>query len=475
MNSSPAVIGGMIISPLMWPLMKIAIGISYNKKSYLKEALTLLFFSIVLTLGSSFFIAMLSPIKLINDEILLRTNPNFIDLIIALGGGSVAALGMIQPRISESLAGVAIATALMPPVCVSAIGLALGNYEISLGGFILFAANVIAIIFISTLIFTIVGIKREGEPVFKSRGVIFITCMLILTAIPLFFFMRNYAFRNVAYDRVQAALVDNLEEISPSIAVDNIQTKFVKKNNQEIVDVEADVRLPNDLSLNYQQQQILKNDLEDVLEKPVDLKLNLSPTISIITEEDIQKQDFKTQLKDTIVDEIEKIDDSFSIETLEITNLEEQNKEGWQASLVLYSDPSVVFTAKQKHDLESLIADNYGQKVNIDVKIIPIVQLKTEDDIESQELRKRIESTVKQAFSGLGEEVEVSSVEIEEVSTEINDDSNQINVRVEIKIPNAEDLKQTDLNFIKNILNNEFKDKKIRLYLTLIEKQTLNF
>ncbi len=467
MNSSPIVIGGMIISPLMWPLMKIAVGVSYEKKSYLREALSLLVLSILVSLASSYLITIISPIKLINDEIILRTNPNFIDIVVALSGGAVAALGLVQTRISQNLAGVAIATSLMPPLCVSGIGLALSDYNVSFGGLVLFLANIVAIIFVSVLIFTLVGIKSEQEvPLFKRRGIVFITVILILTSIPLFFFMRTYAFRNVAFNQVQTVLQEDLQEISPSIYVSNIETRFLVKSGQEVVSVDAEINLPGDVSLNYEQQQDLRGRLEEALGRSVDLNLILLRTISIVTEEDIQVNILKKDIRESLARELGRIESGFEVDSMQISD--DRDEEGeWVVDMVVYGDPLIVFTDIKKTELEKNVEEVVEDKIKINMNIIPLVTIKSDDDLQSQEVDRKVKSIVTQAFKGLNGSVEVSSIDFES-------EEDIYKVKVEIRVNSLEDVKEGDLQFIKNILQNEFSDKEIEFSVTVIEKKELN-
>jgi uncharacterized hydrophobic protein (TIGR00271 family) len=262
LNSAPTVIGGMIISPLMWPLLKIALGISYERVSYIQQAMTVLIVSIIISLFASILITYISPIQLINAEIIARTTPTLIDLIIALVAGGVAALALIQPKISESLAGVAIATSLMPPLCVSGIGIALQSNRLSFGGMTLFLANILAIILINIIIFTIVGFQsRKREQALKNRAIGVLIGAIIITAIPLFFFLQNYTFRNVQLNSVSRVLEENLEEISPTISLGSVRTDVVRKNNQDVVSVEAEIFLPQEVTINFQQNQDLVQNL----------------------------------------------------------------------------------------------------------------------------------------------------------------------------------------------------------------------
>ncbi|QQS44203.1 DUF389 domain-containing protein [Candidatus Roizmanbacteria bacterium] len=114
------------------------------------------------------------------SEILTRTQPTLLDIVIALSAGTVAAFAIVQKRISSSLAGVAIATSLMPPLCVGGIGLALLNPKIASGGLLLFIANVVSIIFVSIFVFRIVGIETHGSQKLQKTGLsLLLLCWLL--------------------------------------------------------------------------------------------------------------------------------------------------------------------------------------------------------------------------------------------------------------------------------------------------------
>ncbi|MDE2037904.1 MAG: DUF389 domain-containing protein [Patescibacteria group bacterium] len=184
MNSSAVIIGGMIISPIMWPLIKAAFGVSFENLSYIWRAAAILAFSVILAVLASAAITLLSPIHALDAEILARTHPTFLDIVVALVAGFVAALGMIKPRISENLAGVAIAVSLMPPLCVAGIGIALVNGAVSLAGLYLFLENAVAIIFVATLVFAYYSRVTKRMSVWRRRSIIALAIVLAIVSIP---------------------------------------------------------------------------------------------------------------------------------------------------------------------------------------------------------------------------------------------------------------------------------------------------
>ena len=104
-------------------------------------------------------------------EIVGRTKPTLFDLVVALAGGAAGSYALAQPRLSATLPGVAIATALMPPVCVVGLGLALGRPEVATGALLLFLANFVAIVFASSLVFLSLGFAPAAARTALHHGV----------------------------------------------------------------------------------------------------------------------------------------------------------------------------------------------------------------------------------------------------------------------------------------------------------------
>lgn len=468
LNAPPVIIGGMIISPLMWPLVKISLGVSYGRAWYIRQAITLLFFSIVITFISSSLITFISPIKLINGEILARANPTLLDIVVALVAGAIAALAITQPRISESLAGVAIATALMPPLCVSGIAAALSNYPIFIGSFLLFNANIISIIFISVLVFLFVGVKSKADSTLRKRGVIFIGVILFITAIPLFFFLKNYSFQTFAYSKVQEILRKSFKEISPSIYIESVKTDVSPKGSSNIL-IEAQVYLPEDLTIDYQQQQKIIDSLEKALGRKVDLNLRLQRTISIISQKDRIHEISKKILQETFLSEIQKINSSFSVDSLEITI--DEKGQIFNLNAVLRSDPSLSMTQEQCDSLEKILSKKIGKKVSLDIEIVSRIQLQSDPEIENQKIKQEVQKLVRT----VSDQIDISSVSLKKESVGLAEEESKITIiDLELKVPKEFEIENEAFDFIKEQLSQQF-NKEFLIYVKLIEKKTYLF
>jgi uncharacterized hydrophobic protein (TIGR00271 family) len=478
LNSAPTVIGGMIISPLMWPLLKIALGISYERVSYIQQAMTVLIVSIIISLFASILITYISPIQLINAEIIARTTPTLIDLIIALVAGGVAALALIQPKISESLAGVAIATSLMPPLCVSGIGIALQSNRLSFGGMTLFLANILAIILINIIIFTIVGFQsRKREQALKNRAIGVLIGAIIITAIPLFFFLQNYTFRNVQLNSVSRVLEENLEEISPTISLGSVRTDVVRKNNQDVVSVEAEIFLPQEVTINFQQNQDLVQNLEDNLNRPVDLSLILSRTISIVSEDDLVNQGKRDEIQEKFLEEINNIDQSYAIESLKVNRQDINTQEDsepiykWFVEVTLTGSREVTLTLQDRDNLELSLSELVAEELQLDIKIIPQVDLKSSPDLASQQRSQEIRQLIENTFSKIDEGIEITAVKV----TPEADTEEVLNVEVEVKVEEGVNITDNQLENIKFTLDVTFEPTTFNLTVEQTETKVVRF
>ena len=191
LNATAIVIGGMIVSPLMWPLLKISLSISYGYKRNLGKALGILLLSIFITVATAVLITQLSPLKALNDEILSRTTPSLFHLFIGLAAGGIATLAITHKRISEGLAGVAVATSLLPPLATMGIGLALDDTDMAARALALFGTNMLSIILVATVVFSIIGFRTKRGEGLRNTSVLLTAAALVLLAIPLFSILRT--------------------------------------------------------------------------------------------------------------------------------------------------------------------------------------------------------------------------------------------------------------------------------------------
>ena len=144
-NSTAVIIGAMLISPLMGPIMGIGLGMGINDVVLLKKALTNYFIATIAALITSTIFFLISPLNDAHSEILARTSPSIYDVLIALFGGFAGIIATSSKQKGNVIPGVAIATALMPPLCTAGYGLATFQFNFFFGAFYLFIINTVFI------------------------------------------------------------------------------------------------------------------------------------------------------------------------------------------------------------------------------------------------------------------------------------------------------------------------------------------
>ena len=164
MNSIPVIIGAMLISPLMGSLLAMAYG-SVSGDLALTENHTIGFiFQVFASILAATLYFLLSPVKDATAEIIARTNPTFYDVIVALFGGVAGIIGQTRKdKANNIVPGVAIATALMPPLCVCGYSIARGDWAMLGGAAYLFLVNAYFIFMAASMILTLLKIPRVRE------------------------------------------------------------------------------------------------------------------------------------------------------------------------------------------------------------------------------------------------------------------------------------------------------------------------
>jgi uncharacterized hydrophobic protein (TIGR00271 family) len=194
LDSAAVIIGAMLLAPLMAPIVSLAMGLLRQQAGLQKNSLYKIGVGICIALLSSALVSLLFPHDPITDEMRARLNPTLLDLAVAIISGVAGAYSKAYREIIQSLAGVAIAVALVPPLAVSGIGLGRGDFNFFLQAFLLFSTNLIGIVFAATITFRMLGYSPiiHGK---RSVGVVILSLMLIM--IPLY----------LSYDRIVEKMV----------------------------------------------------------------------------------------------------------------------------------------------------------------------------------------------------------------------------------------------------------------------------
>ena len=185
-NSTAVVIGAMLISPLMGPIVGMGYGAAVGDTALIRQAARNIIVFIAISLVTATLYFLLTPLKEAQSELLARTQPTLWDVLIAFFGGSAGIVALTRKEGGNVIPGVAIATALMPPLCTAGYGLAHGNWHYFFGAFYLFAINCVFIAF-STLLFSkLLKLPRRGLVSETKRRLhrIIITAVVLAVMIP---------------------------------------------------------------------------------------------------------------------------------------------------------------------------------------------------------------------------------------------------------------------------------------------------
>ena len=197
-NSIPVVIGAMLISPLMGPILGFGLSIAINDLETLKKSVLNFSVMVVLSVFTAYLFFSFFPLREESSELLSRTNPDIRDVLIAFFGGLALIIAKTKKgTISTVIYGVAIATALMPPLCTVGYGLAIGKFEFASGAMYLFMINTLYIVLATYLIIKLLRFPLIDYVNSKRRRLVsrLVTLTSILMLIPAF-----YTFIGILYE-----------------------------------------------------------------------------------------------------------------------------------------------------------------------------------------------------------------------------------------------------------------------------------
>jgi uncharacterized hydrophobic protein (TIGR00271 family) len=185
-NSTAVIIGAMLISPIMGPVMGIGLGIGINDLDLVKKGLkNLLVASIIGILASTIYF-LITPLHDAQSELLARTSPSIWDVFIAFFGGMAGMVAATRKEKSNVIPGVAIATALMPPLCTAGFGIAMGNWYFFLGAIYLYFINSVFIAIAAFVIARYVKLQRHhfDDRATEKKVNRYIIAIVIITILP---------------------------------------------------------------------------------------------------------------------------------------------------------------------------------------------------------------------------------------------------------------------------------------------------
>ncbi len=289
-NSAPAIIGAMIIAPLMTPIMGLSYGVIQFRWSQIARSAITVSLGVVVVIAIGYFSARLIEIKVTGTEMLSRAFPSLLDLGVAMAAGAAGAFSLSRESIRNSVAGVAIAVALVPPLAVVGIGIALGRKatadvglsfrevglfsggnDIAVGAFVLFLTNLAAIVVVAGTVMVIQGYARWRRGIFGLVGVVVASIVLMQ---PLSEELHKLRVKSIAL-----RLAKTLQVTHPHIFEDRMRLDTLRVRYQDdVLHVRADGILPRD-SLEGAQARLdlYRHLLEEKVGEPVIVEIEAIP------------------------------------------------------------------------------------------------------------------------------------------------------------------------------------------------------
>jgi len=262
-SSSPVIIGAMILAPLMTPIISLSMGVIRANEILIKHSTKTLFLGVFVALLVSSLFTFFIPLEQITSEMQSRVNPNLLDLLVAIFSGIAGAYATSKEEVAKSLAGVAIAVALVPPLSVTGIGLGLGNIEVIYGSFLLFITNLVGITLSAALTFLILGYA----PIKRAKKGLFLTLIIMsIITIPLVFSFIHMVEKNQYLNQLKSVKHTVINNKELEIEIQNINI------SKDILTIEIEVI--SDSIILKEDYLLLKNRFEKAINKKVLLKIS---------------------------------------------------------------------------------------------------------------------------------------------------------------------------------------------------------
>lgn len=286
-SSAAVIIGAMIIAPLMNPIIAVSYGIVARRWQLTLRSLFTVLTGTILTIGVAILITETIGWKVASSEIIARMKPSLLDLGIALAAGAAAAYAYTRPGVSSALAGIAIAVALVPPLCTVGITLAMGkdmNVEVGLaldiysarGPFLLYLTNFLGIIFAGSVVFFLQYYRRR-KVALLALALAFVS---LFTVVP---FLRTSLDNMLIRNQVRR----NLTVIGRSVLTDNARlTNLSVRNRKDTTYVRGDVVAGPDV-ITQKTINTIRDLLSEAIERSVVLEIGIIPETIIRSTSDV--------------------------------------------------------------------------------------------------------------------------------------------------------------------------------------------
>ncbi|MBQ9418154.1 MAG: DUF389 domain-containing protein [Bacteroidales bacterium] len=224
-NSTAVIIGAMLVSPLMGPIIGMGLGVGISDYDLFRRALKNYGVATLISIATATLYFLLSPLGEAQSELLARTSPSLYDVLIAFCGGAAGVLALTTKSKGQVIPGVAIATALMPPLCTAGYGLATAQWSYFFGAFYLFFINTVFI-----ALSTFLGVKllrfhtvRTLSPEVALRGRRMMVAIVVVAMLPAAWMTVSIVRRNVFEQNVRQFVARELNQNGTRILSHNVE------------------------------------------------------------------------------------------------------------------------------------------------------------------------------------------------------------------------------------------------------------
>jgi uncharacterized hydrophobic protein (TIGR00271 family) len=386
-NNTAVIIGAMLISPLMGPILSTGFAFITEDAVIGRKALKKVLMSVAATILIAALVTYLSPIKDLTNEIIARTRPNLYDLIIAFLSGTAGAMALCTKKSYITIVpGVAIATAVIPPLSVTGFGIGIANVNIAMGGFFLFFTNFVAIIISTCIVIYIYGFRpsivmEEGGSNLKIRAATLVAIFIVIS-IPLFYTLHT----SIAQIRLKGKIQSLLKSEFDKEGLSRLSTlSYIEKDDRldisaivnaveylkeaEIERIQKSIRntLQRDIKLNIEQVQVQVGGLKEKKATPSILPVIVPPK----PPEDVIKSSRENVIS-VVKKSVEKVERIIFPSTVADFYAGFSDRTS-SLSIVLKIKRDEPLSDEAVHWLSRIFADSLNQPVDLKVETSPFV------------------------------------------------------------------------------------------------------
>lgn len=204
-NSAPVIIGAMILAPLMSPIISLAMGLARTEATLMRNSLRTLLIGIGTGLFCAVIVAWFMPLENLTAEMQARLSPTLLDLSVAVVSGIAGAYAHAKEEIAKSLAGVAIAVALVPPLSVAGIGLGWGDWLMARGALLLFITNLVGISLAASATFLVMGFAPFKH---AKKGLAITLSLMVAISVPLYMAFADLVEQGRIFKRIPTGQIE---------------------------------------------------------------------------------------------------------------------------------------------------------------------------------------------------------------------------------------------------------------------------